>query len=774
VLLFCSHVDVQFADRTYQDAGLLQVYLLNSRCRSFTDFWAAADGKGVSPDQLNELALASPKFNHHQYAIEHGSPNHHLSVQAGAGTGKTTVMIERIMYLIRAENVPLDRIAMITFTNEAAQNMRRKIYQKLFQYYEATKLPFYLENIEQLPRMRISTIHAFSKHLIHEIGAGLGYGRNVQIRTLGLERRRIIEKSLDSYFSKDVDAGVGFASIFKGLRFHERVQLVEKFWNKMEKLGLVSDEIDSLDWGRASGNAKHFQEFFEDVFPHIEREFHDYKINDNVVSLEDITRQVERMGRVSDTPLRFSNPISYLFVDEFQDTDDSQIRFVCRLALALGTRVFAVGDIKQSIYRFRGADYTAFSKFANLVERDPIVDYSLVRNYRTSSSLLENMDRIFARWGKKGWLVYGEDQRLRGVTDTGCQDEWRIESVKKGELRAKATEWIDEALSSVDRGREIAMIVRTNRQAEQLRGWCNQDRPEIPVRLDIGGTFFTCDAVNDFAALIRALLYPGEPQHLFSYLNSSYGDRPVHWTSIVSASGDSESLREILKPYLPRQWDGYIKGLRVQPVLGVIRTIIKDLQPVERYYSRRLQEYKVTVRSADAAEEAAERQACQYRANLDYLFDLIHKKFSGDYVTLHKLERWLTLSQSVDRDVDEPMLPEGGTTPTLRITTVHKAKGLEFDTVIIPFTDNRFRFKTSELLIAKPDQNEGTRHKVGWQIRENGLEIANDQYSRLSDIEMAEIEKEEARLLYVAMTRAERRLWILLCGGKHSWSALLR
>ncbi|PAE37517.1 UvrD-helicase domain-containing protein [Bacillus sp. 7884-1] len=132
---------------------------------------------------MPEVARNYTSYYLEQYMIEHSSPNQHLSITPGAGTGKTTVIVQRFMYLFQKVKASPKEIAMITFSKESASEMHRRLREELFTRYRLTKQQRYLYYSEELKKMRISSIHSFAKMLLNEIGSLLGYGRNVEIRT---------------------------------------------------------------------------------------------------------------------------------------------------------------------------------------------------------------------------------------------------------------------------------------------------------------------------------------------------------------------------------------------------------------------------------------------------------------------------------------------------------------------------------------------------------------------------------------------------------------
>ena len=120
----------------------------------------------------------------------------------------------------------------------------------------------------------------------------------------------------------------------------------------------------------------------------------------------------------------------YLFIDEFQDTDDIQIETILGLQKVFGNncRLFVVGDLKQIIYRFRGATLSAFEKVG--VNSDLWKEYSLNRNYRTDGRLLDIFDVIFTKMGAQGLLPYENEDHLKSRVIKEYTDELLVRKVE--------------------------------------------------------------------------------------------------------------------------------------------------------------------------------------------------------------------------------------------------------------------------------------------------------------------------------------------------------
>lgn len=781
VIFFTQHESRQIPEevRIFNESKLLELYLLKDEA-SFSRFhnFTITDGQHDQQSRavLDDLARAVPMFNIEQYLVEHASIDDHLCVEAGAGTGKTTVMIQRILFLLHTANASLREIVMITFTREAAQNMFHKLRAEFYLRFKATRRVKYLTYIEDLRKMQISTIHSFARTLIRDLGSGLGYGQNMQIRSFKLERKKIIEDEINLLAEQWLRDG-RLLDHFQNIPFYKIIDIIDSFWTEMERKSLTIEDISHIDWGEAPEISKSLHQLFGEIIIKCEQRIQSLKQDENSAALSDLTRQVELITRNADVIRAIRQPVSYLFVDEFQDTDDAQIKFTARLASALQLKIFAVGDIKQSIYRFRGADYTAFTNLREqLIQlgetlREP---YQLRKNYRSAASLLTFMDAHFSTWGRRALLSYTEP--LIGMKNN--ISSFRLESKSftrySNEIESYILKMISEAKETLKdpANEKVAVLVRTNGQAHRLKKWC--DKAGIHCDLEIGGTFFTSEAVKEFAVLIEALLYPNRAASLANLLNSSYSEQVPHWTIIAGLEGNEEKVVTFLKQYLPfADWNEKFEQLRTKPVLSVAWDIVEQAKPAVRYYHRELESLKQQFPENQDNEQEAKTRALQYQKNLNHLMELIHEQFSTDFLTLYSIHNYLKLSMAVNRDEDEPLLSEEEKTGRIRIMTVHKSKGLEFHTVIMPFTDLEFRFERSELLLEKQP---GSGWKTAWKLKEGDQVLESYSYNSLTAGETAEVIKEEARLLYVAMTRSEERLWIInnkKYSSKDTWSRLL-
>ena len=360
--------------------------------------------------ELERLENGDNNFNLKQYIIEHDNDNAFVVVKAGAGSGKTFVMTNRLLYLLHTkEDFHLKDVVMITFTNKATDSMRHKFIQllrtKLFVVKDDEIRKKYLTWIEEVPQMTISTIHSFFKKIVMEVGPILGYGTNLRMTGLMFEKLRDI---MDKKYANKKES----VEKILGLPIHEVENLAIQFWKKIENNGMSGYEVAVMDWGNAGpDNNKNIQDTLINIFEEVEEKYNYKKLEYNSISMGDIIHEFNRVR--TDTRLKeyITSRYKYIFCDEFQDSDDIQIQTIVALDKLYDGKLFVVGDIKQSIYRFRGATDSAFMRLdenmkAVFSDSHDATVYSLSKNYRTSKDILEDIDPIFREWKEKGLLQY--------------------------------------------------------------------------------------------------------------------------------------------------------------------------------------------------------------------------------------------------------------------------------------------------------------------------------------------------------------------------------
>ena len=316
----------------FLEAKLLQLFPCNGNLPVITvEDGIIADG---NKSVLQRLADQVPAFNFEQYLIEHADADNSVIVEAGAGTGKTTVMIDRILFLLHTvPDLSLDEIGVITFTNEATQNMKHKLQKALINRYRATKSPRYLHFLEDSSKIQIQTIHSFSKDIINELGSSIGYAHSLGLKSYKYEKKQIIHDVLNQRYLQNKRS----LSKALGAQLHELDRLITSFWTQLDNLGLTDEEIEALDWGHAADSgSKVLHKTLSGVFIDLNDRYNNLKMEEDSIAVGDIVRELRRILDSGTDLVIHTKKLKYLFVDEFQDSDNAQIKTIAWLHRVCG------------------------------------------------------------------------------------------------------------------------------------------------------------------------------------------------------------------------------------------------------------------------------------------------------------------------------------------------------------------------------------------------------------------------------------------------------
>lgn len=735
------------------------------------------DGKITSETAktLSKLAASDSRFNIEQYCIEHSEKEDNLCVEAGAGTGKTTVMIDRIMFLYHTDpDFSFNKVAMITFTNKATDNMRHRLLAELDRRYRLTHNIKYLQGLEEIAQLTINTIHSFFRKIIIEVGPLMGYGTNMQLRSYTYEKKEILKDLLNNAY------GNSSATVKNqlGLTMYEIQQLAYEYWNKMENNGLSDDEIKNLNWGEnTDSRAQKIQNQLIHIFSQVDSIYNEQKLKNNAISMKDIIHELGRVVHLEEAKPYITSSYDYIFCDEFQDSDIVQIKTLSLLAQIYECKLFVVGDIKQSIYRFRGATDAAFH---NLIERASDIQFksaALVKNYRTSINIMEELHPIFTRWNQNKYLQYENKDRLEPQNRKyGIYKKIPVTSKNR---KSYVMNTIKEILKH-DENAIITILTRTNNELQQVRLWCEED-PDIIHQIKDNESFFTSPAVLDVCALLEGMLYDGIPMYVWEFCNTPYVNvvNEINLEKLKSFNGEPyKILKELYSCIDKDTWDKYQEDIKNRPVLSVLRDIINTSSPVEHYALKRMDTLKRKGINNDNIITQVLLDTRLYKANLDKLLQLLQDRFSSDFCSLYDICNYLRICIETGRKEEQASISRFSDKGYVEGYTVHSAKGLEFEHVLIPFMTFPFISDSkSEILLSNDNAS------VGWVYRKkekdgNIDEIASTNYQLMKMHEAEELIRDESRLLYVAMTRTISSLYCFPTvwppkDGVNNWSNLL-
>lgn len=759
---------------------------------------------GNEENHHNDLIAISDAsgFNYDQYAVEHTPVDYNIVIRAGAGTGKTFTMISRIGFIAHTCAGSLldllDRVSMITFTNDAADQMRQKLKDFFRNYYLITGNNSWLHLVNKIDRMQISTIHSYAKLLVNALGIEFGYGCDVSVTSSEFSRQTYVSKLVNDYIVEKSKRAVTYEEKL-GMPMYSLISNIVDFIKRLQNKSVDVASLTRENFGSlASGpDSPELHELLAYIIPRVEKEYQSQLLDENRIHLSSLvsllqTLMLDKNCQHRIQHLKKTTP-SYLFVDEFQDTDNTQIDILVKLCELLDSKLFVVGDVKQCIYRFRGATEEAFDRLPIKGHEEQWREYALRRNYRTDSKLLDLFDRSFRLWGHADskLLVYQPSRdRLLGTKQLNQQlstkqffrqlhtrtDDGRMETLFDEVKRIQ--EWIARDIQNgvklSDEDKTIAILVRENWQAEAIKA--EGERRGFQIHTHTGGDLYQTTPAIDMLALVNALLHFDEPEYLFSLLASNFFGVNVPYSNLYSirkkANGnfwDPEECRNDMRNYLikcindglsrmPKEfntWDSIITALRTRPVLQMLYEIYACLKP-ERTYAK-----------------GNKWDQTYYRMNVDLLFEQVLAACNADSLTLNSIAKSLNICIMSGVSVNS-RIPPTENTATIQCITVHKSKGLEYGHVIVPFAHFRIdMLKKAKLNVSVTEQ--GGHLLVGYAIEQPDTQRSyrNEYYNE--QVEKAERSREEARILYVAMTRSIRSFsWIVQENAKGlAWQSLV-
>lgn len=398
-----------------------------------------------------------------QAAVTHlGSP---LLVLAGAGSGKTRVITQKIAWMIRKGVHSADQIAAITFTNKAAREMRERATQLL------TK--------EEAKGLTVSTFHTLGLNIIKREAKRLGYKPNFSI--------------LDAQDS---------AAILKELAHKEDVEEAD---NLRWIISRWKNDFISVAQSALIANTTD-EKLAALLYEKYQRQIKAY----NAVDFDDlIVLPVQLFEQHPDALQYWQQKLRYLLVDEYQDTNACQYRLIRLLAGVRGA-LTAVGDDDQSIYAWRGARP---ENIAQLQTDYPMLKVvKLEQNYRSTSRILQSANKLIGNnphlFEKNLWSTLGEGDPIRVMP---CRTpEHEAEKVVGEILKARFRDRAD--------FKDFAILYRGNHQSRLFEKLLRENN--IPYKISGGTSFFERSEVKDILAYLRLIANPTDDAAFLRIINT--------------------------------------------------------------------------------------------------------------------------------------------------------------------------------------------------------------------------------------------------------------
>ena len=695
-------------------------------------------------------------FNYQQYEIEHAPTDGNILITAGAGTGKTYSMVSRVAYLCnKTADAVVDitgEIAMITFTKDAADNMKIRLKKMFMNYFILTSNEKYMHLIEAMNQMQISTIHKFAISLLQKDCMRMGLGYDSQITSETYNRQQLYHQYLNEYLlEKDVENPDFVRQLT--IPIYKLEKLLMSFCGKLYDRSVDIKDLSINDFGNPPASMPYFNELVERVIIRAETQYALQLKQNNLIGLKECMIQIHNLvdsGKLMGQGHKFK----YVFIDEFQDTDDVQIETITGLQKLFGfeCRLFVVGDLKQSIYRFRGATLSAFEKVTRTSGIGKWKNYTLNRNYRTDARLLDRLHYIFSDMGSEQILPYEElRDRLKSRVKKEYDDAQLIYKVdihsknkesmynelfKEISRQIRELEVISKSHKLSSEEKKIAILVRYNWQINNILK--EAEKAGVTVKVTEGGDLYRLPSTMDLYKLVMAITHPRNKVYLTNLVRSNYVYLDVNLAKISGYTEINKTveliriLDEYFMLHMGKTWQQIVTDFESRPVLVALRDIYEASKPWVQCHGEE------------------ERRA--YRENYECLVEKNSRRYSREYLTINMICEFLKINiTTYQEEASRNKVTESDVIQVI-CTTIHKSKGLEYGTVILPFTNEDIsNIDVGGLHVNIVDG----KVSYGFSYDKNGFNYSSG-YDQKSEV----LEKisEESRILYVALTRAIRNV----------------
>ena len=605
-------------------------------------------------------------------------------ILAGAGCGKTKVLTTRIANLIKNGVSPYEILA-VTFTNKAAKEMVERLSKMVGE--------------EKAKKMWIGTFHSISGRILR-----------TDISEYKDENGYVYDNKYVIY--DDTDQNSILKTALKNCNLDEKI-----YQPKLLKTIISNAKNKMLDAYTYATRARDYRtEQYAKVFMEYQKLLHD----NNALDFDDMlvlaVKLLEQSEKVRE---KYFNRFKHILVDEFQDTNICQYKMVNAIYtnnkdeedIPPEKSLCVVGDVDQSIYSWRGADYRIILNLQATFKKTHLI--KLEQNYRSAETILEAANAVIEnnkqRISKNLYSNLGRGNKLQLYTANDEADE-ALNLVREVKRLS-----VNKSLN------DMAVLYRTNSQSRAIEEACMANN--LPYKVVGGLKFYDRKEIKDIIAYLKLIYNPHDSQSLRRIINvpkRGIGEETV--SKLLKASTDNNFL-EVLENI--NQYDEFSSGVKTK--LTVFNSMLSELRAA--FYKMDLPSFISYVLDKsgyiqDIKDNEDETTAEGRIDNLQEFISVAKEFVPQDEDVLGEFLSQVSLVSDIDSYVDE--------SNALTLMTLHSAKGLEFDTVFLC-----------------------------------GLEEGIFPHNRSLDnpVEM----EEERRLMYVGITRAKKHLYLSCAKRRKMW-----
>lgn len=528
---------------------------------------------------------------------------------------------------------------------------------------------------------------------------------------------------------------------------------IHPFFNLCQNLKDKNDELTIAFQQQLQGLKK-------ELFAAVPDALQKTKADRNVQSFDDLLLKLyhalsDEVGTELARSIR--NKYHAALIDEFQDTDPVQYAIFKKIFDHENSILFLIGDPKQAIYGFRGADIFAYMKASNHTQ----ARYTLAKNWRSGKNLVAAINTIFGSASQPfvfeaisyerisaadeatNQVVIDSDDRSNASLQLWFLDAGRFSDSGKPISKSTARELIIDSVSNeiarlIQLGKtkkatianaplkaaDIAVLVRRNSEAIQMQQALSQ--MNVPSVLYSNANIFDAHEATEIERVIAAMAEPNHEKELKAALA----------TDMLGFSG--EALDQITKDEI--QWEAWFAKFQNYHEIWSKRGFI-------RMFRQFLSDEKILTRLISLPD--GERRA----TNVLHLSEILHQASIEKNLKMTDVVKWLSEQRDPNSQrSEEHQLRLESDEKAVKIVTIHKSKGLEYPIVFCPFTWDGSKLNKNELDFAFHNENENMRLT---------LDIGSDQLDMNRMAAEKELLAENLRLFYVALTRAKHRCYVV-------------
>ena len=545
-------------------------------------------------------------------------------VLAGAGSGKTTVLVNRIAYMISEKHIRPWNILAITFTNKAAREMKDRIERLLG---------------DTAKDMWIGTFHSVCVRILRSCIDLLGYSRDFVIYDTA-DTKTVMKECLREL---DID---------------------EKSFPVRNVLSIISNAKNDL-MDAATFENVYKSDYRMSIIAKIYYRYQTKLRKNNAVDFDDIIlNTVKILSENPDVLSKYQDKFQYILVDEYQDTNNSQYLLINLLAQA-NRNLCVVGDDDQSIYKFRGANIGNILNFED--DYSDVQKITLDQNYRSTQNILDAANSVISnnkgRMGKSLWTSNGDGNKVFVYTGTNEYDEARY-------IARQIKKHFDEQGSFSD----CAILYRTNAQSRVIEEMLM--RESVPYKVFSGLRFYDRKEIKDIIAYLRVVYNPNDDVSLARIINEP--KRKIGNATLEKARNIAREKETSLYDVISHADDYHEFKTAIKKLLSfseIIQSLIKlkDTVTIEELTGRILNDtgYMPALVMEDTTESKTRIE------NLGEFISVI-TEFEKNEETGNTLGEFLE-NISLVSDIDGYDENEDSAV----LMTIHSAKGLEFPIVFL-------------------------------------------------------------------------------------------